>query len=547
MRKFISATALLAICLTMAINGQTDPKKKGLDAITLDAIKGQLEFLASDWTEGRATGEKGDYLAGDYVASMFKVFGVAGGGDLPPGPRVRGNEFIGARDLERANRSYFQNFTLIESISTGPSSLTVKRGNREITFEEGVDYGTIRANMTTQFESQVVFVGYGMVDKAVGINDFAGVDMKGKIIIRLAGFPGYDDPQSAIYKKLTDGRTAMEIMRNKNTALEGLDIAGIIDVTPGADIAKRWGVMKEGINLAYGESRVGRTNYPGMRLDGKEVPLSPVNMVVTERVANFMLQGSGIDLNKFISDAAAGTLKFKPVSMPGLSVVISTQVNTRRVKVRNVVAMIEGENPNEFVVVGAHIDHMGMEAGKVWNGADDNASGTVGVIMIAKAVAATGVKPKKSILFCAWTGEEKGLLGSEYFTRFPPMGKISDVKFYLNYDMIGRDAANDSEKKMAGMTFTNTFPKLEEWSKANIEKYKIDLEVSYRGNPAPTGGSDYSAFTNNKIPVIAWMAAMHPDYHQPSDHVSLINWEKMHNIIRLGFLQVWDAANNELK
>jgi Zn-dependent M28 family amino/carboxypeptidase len=190
---------------------------------------------------------------------------------------------------------------------------------------------------------------------------------------------------------------------------------------------------------------------------------------------------------------------------------------------------------------------MGMEAGKVWNGADDNASGTVGVIMIAKAVAATGVKPKKSILFCAWTGEEKGLLGSEYFTRFPPMGKISDVKFYLNYDMIGRDAANDSEKKMAGMTFTNTFPKLEEWSKANIEKYKIDLEVSYRGNPAPTGGSDYSAFTNNKIPVIAWMAAMHPDYHQPSDHVSLINWEKMHNIIRLGFLQVWDAANNELK
>jgi hypothetical protein len=547
MRKFISATAVFAIFMTMAVNGQTDPKQKGLDAITLDAIKGQLEFLASDWTEGRAAGEKGEYLAGDYVASMFKVFGIAGGGDLTPGPRVRGNEFIGPRELERANRSYFQNFTLMESVSAGPSALTVKKGNREITFEEGVDYGTLRANMTTKFESQVVFVGYGMVEKALGINDFAGVDVKGKIILRLTGFPGSDDTQSPMYKKLTDGRTAMEVMRNKSVALEGLDIAGIIDVTPGADIAKRWGVMKEGINLSYGESGGGRTNYPGMRLDAKEVPLTPVNLMVTERVANFMLQGSGIELYKFISDAAAGTLKFKPVAVAGLSAVISTQVNTRRVRVRNVVAMIEGENPNEFVVVGAHMDHMGMENGKVWNGADDNASGTVGVVMIARAVAATGVKPKKSIIFCAWTAEEKGLLGSEYFTRFPTMGKISDVKFYLNFDMIGRDAANDTEKNKAGVTFTSTYPKLEEWSKANADKYKIGLDVSYRGNPAPTGGSDYSAFTRNQIPIIAWMAAMHPEYHQINDHINLINWEKMQNIIKLGFLQVWDAANNDLK
>jgi len=547
MRKIISATVLTAICMIMAVNGQTDPKQKGLDAITLDAIKGQLEFLASDWTEGRAAGEKGEYLAGDYVASMFKVFGVAPGGDQASAARFRGGEFIGPRELQQANRSYFQNFTLIESVAAAPSSLTVKKGSREMTFEEGVDFTGGRVMMTTKFEAPVVFVGYGIVDKALGINDFAGVDVKGKIILRLTGFPGSGDTESAMYKKFTNGLTAMEIMRNKTTALEGLNVAGIIDVTPGTDIAKRWGVLKEGINLSYGESGGGRTNYPGMRLDGKEVPVAPVNLTVTERVANYMLQGSGIDINKFMNDAAAGTLKFKPVAISGLSAVVSTEVTTRRVRVRNVVAMIEGENPNEFVVVGAHMDHMGMEAGKVWNGADDNASGTVGVIMIAKAVAATGIKPKKSIMFCAWTAEEKGLLGSEYFTRFPPMGKISDVKFYLNYDMIGRDAANDTEKNMAGMTFTNTFPKLEEWSKANVEKYNIGLNVSYRGNPAPRGGSDYSAFTSNQIPIIAWMAAMHPEYHQPNDHVSLINWEKMHNIIRLGFLQVWDAANNDLK
>jgi Zn-dependent M28 family amino/carboxypeptidase len=232
--------------------------------------------------------------------------------------------------------------------------------------------------------------------------------------------------------------------------------------------------------------------------------------------------------------------------MVSASVIVSTEVKTRRVRVRNVVAMIEGENPNEFVVVGAHMDHMGMEAGKVWNGADDNASGTVGVVMIAKAIAATGVKPKKSIVFCAWTGEEKGLLGSEYFTMYPPMGKISAVKFYLNYDMIGRDIATDTAKNKAGVTYTKAFPKLGEWTVGNLKKYNINLDVSIRSADAPSGGSDYTAFTKNKIPIVAWMAAMHPEYHQPSDHVSLINWEKMQSIIKLGFLQVWDAANNDL-
>jgi hypothetical protein len=549
MKKILLTIALIYFGALSVLNAQADPKQKGLEAITLDAIRGQLEFLASDWTEGRATGEKGDYMAGDYVASMFKVFGAKPGGDQGgmSGPRMRSGNFIGPEELRQGNRTYFQNFTLIENVSTGPTVFTIKKGSREMTFDEGVDYSGGRASMTSKFEAPVVFVGYGINDKSLGINEFTGIDVKGKIILRIAGFPGSNNPESAMYKKITAAKTTTEINRMKTEALAGLDIAGIIEVNPGTDIAKRWGVMKDGINLSYGESGGGRTNWTSMRLEGKEVTLSPVNMTVTERVANYILQGSGIELNKYMTDAAAGTFRPKPIILTGVSAAIGTEVKTQRVRVRNVVAMIEGENPSEFVVVGAHMDHMGMEAGRVWNGADDNASGTVGVLMIAKAVAATGVKPKKTIIFCAWTGEEKGLLGSEYFTRYPTMGKISDVKFYLNYDMIGRDAANDTEKNMAGMTFTNTYPKLEEWSKANVEKYKIGLNVSYRGNPAPTGGSDYSAFTRNQVPIIAWMAAMHPEYHQVSDHISLINWEKMHNIIKLGFLQVWDAANNDLK
>jgi hypothetical protein len=549
MKKLIIITFLTAIVSIMTAGGQSDPKQKGLDAITLDAIKGQLEFLASDWTEGRATGERGDYMAGDYVASMFKVFGAAPGGDpagFGRGSRNRGGNSAGTAQL-RPQRTYFQNFTLIETAGTGPSEFTIKKGNREVTLDEGVDYTGLRGSMATRFESPVIFIGYGINDKSLGINELAGLDLKGKIVLRIADFPGSGDPESAMYKKITAAKTDVEINRMKNDALAGSEIAGIIEVNPGTDIAKRWGVMKEGINISYTEAGSRRTNWTSMRLEGTTLPITPVNLKITERVANYILLGSGIDLNKYVSDAAAGSFRSKPIILSGVTAAVSTDVRTQRVRVRNVVAMIEGERTDEFVVVGAHMDHMGMEAGRVWNGADDNASGTVGVLMIAKAIAATGVKPKRTIIFCAWTGEEKGLLGSTYFAQYPTMGKISDVKFYLNYDMISRDAANDTEKNMAGMTFTSSYPKLEEWTRSNVERYNIGLEVNYRANPAPTGGSDYTAFTRNQIPIIAWMAAMHPEYHQPDDHVSLINWEKMHNIIKLGFLQVWDAANNDLK
>jgi Zn-dependent M28 family amino/carboxypeptidase len=290
-----------------------------------------------------------------------------------------------------------------------------------------------------------------------------------------------------------------------------------------------------------------RTNWTSMRLDGKEITTSPVNITVTERVINLMLKDSGIDVPKFEKDAAAGTAKFKAIPMAGLSAGINVSVKSRRINVRNVVAMIEGENPNEFIAIGGHMDHMGMDNGKIWNGADDNASGTVAVMTIAKAFAESGVKPKRTIIFCAWTGEEEGLLGSEYFTLYPVLGKISDYRFYMNFDMIARDVATDTLKNKAGITYTKAYPKLEEITKKSVDQYKINLKLNYTASEAPSGGSDYTAFSENKIPVIAWMAAMHPDYHQPSDQVSLVNWDKMLNIIKLGYLQAWEAANADIK
>ena len=548
MKKLLFTIMFLSLITGSYINGQTTPKDKGFQAITTDAIKGQLEFLSSDWMEGRATGQKGYYLASEYVASMFKVFGVSPAGDAAGfGDGFRGNRNPGGPPAV-PSKSYFQNFNLIETVPGGSSSLTIKKSGREFTFEDGIDFTVGRGAISSKFEAPVIFVGYGLVDKANGIDDFAGTDVKGKVILRLTGFPGSTDTTSIMYKKLVGNnrRAQSEITRKKNDALASLGVAGVIDITLNTDIGKRMGVSKFDMNMAPAESNA-RTNWTSMRMDTKDVSSNPVTISVTEKIINLLLKDSGIDIPKYEKDAAAGTSKFKAGLLPGTSAAVTIMVKSRRVNVRNVVAMIEGENPNEFVALGGHLDHMGIDNGNIWNGADDNASGTVAVMTIAKAFAASGVKPKRTIVFCAWTGEEEGLLGSEYFSQNPTMGKISDYKFYMNFDMIARDIATDTSKNMAGITYTKAYPKLEEITKALKGEYKLNLNLNIRSADAPTGGSDFTAFTNNKIPVIAWMAAMHPDYHKPSDQVDLVNWNKMLNIIKLGYLQMWEAANGEIK
>jgi hypothetical protein len=402
--------------------------------------------------------------------------------------------------------------------------------------------------MDAKFDAPLVFVGYGLVDKANGIDDFAGVDVKGKVVVRLSGFPGYSDNTSPMYKKLVGNnmRAMYEMSRKKSESLKNLGILGVIDLTINSDITKRWGVYKFDNNLSPAENGP-RTNWAQMRLDEKEVSSAPIAITITERVSNLITKESGLDIAKYEKDAAAGTLKFKPVPIPGINAALTVNVKSKRINARNVIAIIEGENSNEFVALGAHMDHMGMDNGNIWNGADDNASGTVAVMTIAKAFAESGMKPKRSIVFCAWTGEEKGLYGSEYFTMYPSIGKISDYKFYANFDMIARDAINDTAKNMAGLTYTKAYPKLEEIVRTNLEQFKLNLKLNIRSEEAPTGGSDFTAFTENKIPIIEWMAAMHPDYHKPSDEVSLVNWNKMLDIIKLGYLQLWEAANGEIK
>ena len=217
-------------------------------------------------------------------------------------------------------------------------------------------------------------------------------------------------------------------------------------------------------------------------------------------------------------------------------------------KCRNILAKIEGKNPNEIVVIGAHYDHLGydpvLDGDQIYNGADDNASGVQAVLQVAKAFLATGEQPERTVIFAFWDGEEKGLLGSRYFAlKYPHMDK---VKGYLNYDMIGRNMEGKEENNQHVTYFYTASHKVfEDWLKKDIVDFNLKLKPNYRAWDKPVGGSDNTSFATHDIPVIWYHTNGQPDYHTPTDHADRLNWEKMVDITKASFLAMWKLANEE--
>lgn len=546
MKKLSFVLFLVAATVTVYSQGEVD---KGLEAITEQAVKGQLEFLASDWTEGRAVGTKGAYMAADYIASMFKVYGIEPFGDtemvIPSrAERMRGEEPF-------SYKSYFQNFSLMEYSPGDEQTFAViskhNGAERAVTFNYKTDFDVQVGSVGQSVNAPLVFAGYGFKDNDENYNDLANVDVKGKVVVILSGFPGHKDTTSAAYEKFApSGRYARYYLeRNKREQLEEMGAAAIIQLSQGSRPETMWAQNRiYPVKGDYYEADEPLRSYYDTRtiLPGDELnPQVPV-FNLSSRAASHLLEGSGIDPEQFNERAAQ---EMKPASqlLAGKSVSFNLSVDSKIIKARNVLGYIEGENKDEFIVVGGHYDHVGKWNGWIWNGADDNASGTVGVMTIARAFKATGKKPEKSILFAAWTGEEKGLWGSRYFVK-NAMENEMNIVLNLNYDMIARDSEDDSLKNRASMVYTEANSGIQKLTERNLDEYAINLDVRFRPSERPTGGSDHAPFAQENIPVFYFMAAMHPDYHLPSDELSKINWEKMTNIIKIGFLNTWELANS---
>lgn len=531
--KLVKASVLLLVlfCVVFAQN-----ESKGVEAISKSAVKAQLEFLSSDWMEGRATAQKGGFISADYIASMFELYGLTPGGDNVTEYKNRQPE---------TKETFFQDFSLIEYTPGDDQQLKLKLNDKLFSLKYKTDFNVSVGSIGIEAEGGLVFVGYGYTNKDHNYDDFEDVDVNGKIIVRLNGFPGHKDTASAAYKKFAPkGRYGLWYLgRDKNDRAEELGVLGIIDVFVDEDQSLQWAEnypLRFQRNGYEGDKKQKTFYDTRLSLPGTKLEASISRISLSKRVINLLLEESNINVEE-IEQSIQEELEPNSFNIKNIFVSLKTSVDSRIVRSRNVVGKIEGKNPNEYIVLGAHYDHLGKYDGVVWNGADDNASGTVGVMSIARACMATGVKPEKTIIFCAWTGEEKGLLGSRYFAD--NFDEIKNIKTYLNYDMISRSNEDDSLKNKCNMTYTEAFPILKELSEDHIKEYKIDVDLNIRAHPKPRGGSDFSSFAKYDIPVYSFMAAFHDDYHKPSDEFELCDLDKVVNVSRLGFLNIWKLAN----
>jgi hypothetical protein len=528
-RNLLIITALLINSFSLIIS-QTDPVQKSIQAINKDVLESQLSFLSSDWMEGRRSGEKGEAIASDYIASMLQLYGVKPAGDQL---RLQGP----AREQGLQGKSWFQNFSLLKT-SPGQEQVlkltAIENGASRVISFTNTDF-SIRPAASMEIEAPVVFAGYGFRNDKLKYNDLNKLDVKGKFILKLNGVPAFAT-SSLTSEEVLNARRDLEDFARKQGAV------GIIDFNPAV---KAFGVstLKDFQNMSPAEGNPRPTDvYASYSILGSEVPDNFIRFTITANAAKQILNGSGNSIEEYIKKADAN----QPVSLlplNGKTLLLKTSVTQTVVNVRNVVGIIEGKKTDQVIVLGAHYDHMGMNRGYLWNGADDNGSGTVGVMTIAKAIMETGIKPDKSVVIALWTAEEEGLLGSEYFVNNLPYPK-NNVKLNVNFDMISRYIADDQQKNVV-MTYSETHKEFKELTVSNLAKYNIDLNVSYQPSANPPGGSDHRSFVAAGLPVMRFKPGHREEYHTPADEIGTIDWDIMEKIVKISFANVWQLANSQ--
>ncbi len=608
MKRTILAV-LLAFCLILGLSAQTPPPQKeqaqtediqknlvlvekpeavmdklkaGFESITAKDSIAMLTYIASDLLEGRDTATRGFELAAEYAASLFRLWKIKPGGDKPGMGAMTMAMFFGEQTRKTPpERGYLQEFAMKETIDSSTEiSLDVKLGvlNKSRDFQSGVDFTGMLATPGS-FTAPVVFAGYGITEKKVAYDDFKNLDVKGKIVMILTEAPGKDNPDSPFEKdkelkeKYTEASPMMRFRRggggfSKTAEIAKLDPAAILQVQSSvndsemANNLSRPRPVSDERPIIERERR--RLSLPGatqrMPWDG-----SPV-ITITYEMANAILEAAGQkieDLKKTIDT----TLKPASIELPATRLSVSTTAKTQWVRCRNVIGYIEGSDPelkNEVVVIGAHLDHLGSSGPYIYNGADDNGSGSVGVLNLARAFAVNPEKPKRTVIFCLWTGEEKGLLGSRYYVM-NPLYPLDKTVAYFNMDMISRPYTEANLSRMARMmnipADNELFKKLKpenflpvsfsagagigEAVKNADQHVGLDLYLREAGEGMDRGmgGSDHASFSFAKIPWVFVITSMHEDYHQTGDSADKASGEMIEKVSRLAFLTTYALAD----
>ncbi len=512
---------LTLLCLTSAlcinlIAQNNEAKTTGLQSINQQELSGPLEFLSSDLLEGREAGTRGAFMAAYYLASQFKTLGLT---TLYQKPAASLND-------------YLQKVQLISEEVTG-ASLSLTTEGSTISFEEEIDFSPLKVSHNLSAHGELFFGGYGLGEGPT--NNFPE-NVRGKILVRAKGYPGATDSTSTGHRLFSKLSTS-ELDKKKNQAAREAGILAILEFDPSL------GTPFEGSTAqpeTYAEKEL--TKYSSgiykrkMRLANSPIDTDLPVFTITHRVV------SAIEPNwKTILETRDPEKKVKTKNPEkNLTANLSASIKSKLFHCNNVVGCIEGKKTDEIIVVGAHYDHLGFYNGYLWNGADDNGSGAVGMLALAKAFILSGIKPERTLLFAAWTGEERGLLGSSHFVE--TFDHPEQIKYYHNYDMIGRSPDPLQPDSNVGFIYTEAWEEAKTLSMKNNQTYALGLNLRFGPVKNPTGGSDNGSFARKEIPIMWFHTGGHPDYHQPSDHVEKIDWEKMEAIVKLSFLNLWDLA-----
>jgi peptidase M28-like protein len=475
----------------LSAKAQEDIMKKYASGIDQVEMKEILTILASDALEGRETGERGQKMAAAFIADYFQRLGLE-----PVVPTENGMSYYQEFELERSN-----------------PGLTYLKAN-DVTFTNGKDvlyYGT--ANMDAPANHQTVFAGKGSDE------EFASVKTEGNIVVVDGSGGFFQQWKELMDKGYKNGASLVVIIAKDNDA----DFDAIVKQYGNFFMHSRLGFKKENNSNKGGSFIVGPTTAAAL-------------------------------LNSSVDKMATAISEQKLTKIKGTYVEYVTSREVNMVGTENVLGYLEGtDKKDEVVIVTAHYDHIGKQGEKINNGADDDGSGTTSVLKMAKAFAkakAEGHGPRRSILFMTVTGEEKGLLGSQYYTN-NPIFPLDQTVVDLNIDMVGRtDEAHENDREFVYLVGSDKLSsELHELSeKANGTFTNLSIDYTYNDQDHPDRiyyRSDHWNFAKNNIPVIFYFNGTHDDYHQPTDTVDKIEFDLLQKRAQLVFYTAWVISNRD--
>ena len=487
------------------------PSLAGLSSdITSGDLRAEVNYLAADALDGRLTGTPGAKLAADYVATHLARAGLTPLGD---------------------HGSWFQDFTFNSGVRvlTNQNSLAVTHtgGANAVSFEPEQDFRPLSFSANGAVEGGLVFAGYGLSVSGKlgeGYDSYAGLDVSNKVVLVLRYVP-----------EEVDAKRRQELNR-----YAGLRYKALIARTRGA----------KALLVVTGPTSPNAGQLAALTFESTVSGSGIVAASITGRVAEQLFQGSGQDLKTI----QAALDKEDPHASGGFAltnarVKLTTAVEHIKKTDRNVLGVIPPHNSREYVVIGAHYDHLGHgetggfarkdEEGKIHPGADDNASGTAAVLELAASLAAElnpagkhDSPPRRGLVFALWSGEELGLLGSAHFVEHPAVA-LSNVVAYVNFDMVGR--LRENHLTLQGIGSSSAWRKL-------IEKRNVVAGFNLTLQDDPYLPTDVTTFYPKNIPVLSFFTGSHEEYHRPADQAGTLNYDGLERITKFARGLAFDLA-----